>query len=222
MTSYIRKLIEQGEHQRLDFKYAITDSKKIARSLVAFANTDGGTLLIGVKDNGVISGVRDDEEFYMVQAAAQMYSKPEIFFESRLWEEGDRSVLEIIVPKSDQRPHSAPNEDGKWMVYIRVHDQNLLANKILLDVWHREKNNDGIFIKFSEKEKILFDYFEQNDTITLSKYCRIARLTNFKAEKILADLILLKLIEIEITEKNIIYKLNKANIDLINDWKNEK
>ncbi|MCO5261578.1 MAG: ATP-binding protein, partial [Lentimicrobium sp.] len=42
MPSHIRKLISEGEHQQLDFKFGITDSKKIARSLVAFANTDGG------------------------------------------------------------------------------------------------------------------------------------------------------------------------------------
>jgi len=47
----IYKLIAQGEHQQQDFKYCISDSRKIARSLVAFANTDGGRLLVGVKDN---------------------------------------------------------------------------------------------------------------------------------------------------------------------------
>ena len=56
--NYIEKLIEQGEHQHLDFKFAVNDSRKIARSLVAFANTTGGKLLIGVKDNGTIAGVR--------------------------------------------------------------------------------------------------------------------------------------------------------------------
>lgn len=57
----IEALIEQGEHQQLDFKFEVSDSKKIARTLSAFANTDGGRLLIGVKDNGNISGVRSEE-----------------------------------------------------------------------------------------------------------------------------------------------------------------
>jgi predicted HTH transcriptional regulator len=57
LNTYIKNLIKQGEHQQLDFKFEITDSKKIARSLVAFANTDGGKLLIGVKDNGAIAGM---------------------------------------------------------------------------------------------------------------------------------------------------------------------
>jgi predicted HTH transcriptional regulator len=52
LSTYIYKLIQEGEHQRQDFKYCINDSKKIAKSLVAFANTDGGRLLIGIKDNG--------------------------------------------------------------------------------------------------------------------------------------------------------------------------
>ena len=56
----IQKKIREGEHQQQDFKFRIDDSKKIAVSLVAFANTDGGRLLIGVKDNGRIAGCRTD------------------------------------------------------------------------------------------------------------------------------------------------------------------
>ena len=56
MDNYIKNLIAEGEHQQLDFKFEIRDTKKIARSLVAFANTNGGKLLVGVKDNGVITG----------------------------------------------------------------------------------------------------------------------------------------------------------------------
>jgi len=53
---YIYKLIEEGEHQQQDFKFEISDARKIAKSLSAFSNTDGGRLLIGVKDNGKIAG----------------------------------------------------------------------------------------------------------------------------------------------------------------------
>ena len=76
----IEALIEQGEHQQLDFKFEVSDSKKIARTLSAFANTDGGRLLIGVKDNGNISGVRSEEEYYMIEAASKMYTRPEVPF----------------------------------------------------------------------------------------------------------------------------------------------
>ncbi|HCC70882.1 MAG TPA: ATP-binding protein, partial [Bacteroidales bacterium] len=44
----LNKIIRHGESQVLDFKYCISDSRKIAKTLSAFANTDGGRLLIGV------------------------------------------------------------------------------------------------------------------------------------------------------------------------------
>ena len=76
-TDYIHALIAEGEHQQQDFKFEISDARKIAKTLSAFANTDGGRLLIGVKDNGKIAGVRSEEEKYMIEAAAQLYCVPE-------------------------------------------------------------------------------------------------------------------------------------------------
>ena len=81
----IFKLISQGEHQQQDFKFCINDSRKIAKSLVAFANTNGGRLLIGVKDNGNVIGIRSEEEYYMAEAAAKIYSKPKIDFTVQEW-----------------------------------------------------------------------------------------------------------------------------------------
>lgn len=52
---YIQKLIDEGEHVHQDFKFAISDARKIAKSISAFSNTGGGRLLVGVKDNGKIA-----------------------------------------------------------------------------------------------------------------------------------------------------------------------
>ena len=71
-SDYIQQLVAQGEHVQQDFKFAITDARKIARSISAFANTEGGRLLVGVKDNGKIAGVRSEEEIYMIEAAENL------------------------------------------------------------------------------------------------------------------------------------------------------
>lgn len=68
----LQNLISQGEGKLLDFKFAVNDTRKIAVAICAFANTDGGTLLIGVKDNGKIAGVNAQEEYFMIETAAQM------------------------------------------------------------------------------------------------------------------------------------------------------
>lgn len=208
MSSYVKKLIEQGEHQQQDFKFEISDSKKIARSLAAFSNTKGGKLLVGVKDNGAIAGVRSDEEFYMVEAAAQMWCRPPVDFTTKEWKVDGKTVLEIDIPKRHDGPYYAPDKDGKWMVYIRVNDQNLLANPVLLNVWKLQKENKGITIRYTDKEKILLDYLDKHETITMSKFRKIANINYKVAEKVLVDLITLKIIEMEVTEKAVFYRNN--------------
>jgi len=207
MSKHIHNLIQQGEHQKLDFKFEITDSKKIARSLVAFANTDGGTLLVGVKDNGVVAGIRTEEEIYMVEGAASLFCKPEVKIRTKEWDINGKKVLEVIIPKSDERPHQAPSKDGEYKVFIRVADQNLLANKILLKVWKRQDKGQGVTIRYREIEKLLLDYLQEEGEITFSKFCRIAGISKYKAETILVNFILLDIIEMEVTEKVVYYKL---------------
>jgi predicted HTH transcriptional regulator len=204
---YIKQLIEGGESQTLDFKFEISDSRKIARTFVSFANTDGGTLLVGVKDNGAIAGVRSEEEYYMIEAAAKMYCRPEVPFSTRKWTIDGKAILEITIPKSDIKPHFALTEEKKWLVYIRVADQNLLANNILLKVWRLKKENQAVYLEFSRNEKKILSYLEIEKQITLNKFCKIALLSRKEAENILVKLISLGLISIVFTEKQVLYKL---------------
>jgi predicted HTH transcriptional regulator len=206
-THYIKKLIQEGEHQRLDFKFEISDSRKIAKTLVAFSNTDGGTLLIGVKDNGKIAGIRSEEEEYMVGAAATMYCKPKIEFHSRKWQVEGKTVLEVLIPKSNNAPHFAEVEKNKWLAFLRLKDENVLANNVHLKIWKKRKLNKAIYIEFSDKEKFLLQYLRENKSITLSKFCKIALLTRKNAENILANLISLQLIEMIYAENRFEYTL---------------
>jgi predicted HTH transcriptional regulator len=201
MNTYLKKLILQGEHQKQDFKFQVNDSRKIARSISAFANTDGGKLLIGVKDNGVIAGVRSDEEFYMIEAAARMYCKPMIDFAHRTWNVDGKTVLEIDIPILDDKPCFAENESGKWMAYIRLKDQNILATTIQLKYWKREKSQTGTFIRYSDKEKLLLDYLQENSFITLAKFCRIANIPKYLAENLLVNFMITGIIEMAQNEK---------------------
>ena len=210
MEDFIQKLIAEGEHQQLDFKFGITDSRKIARSLAAFANTDGGRLLIGVKDNGAIAGVRSDEEFYMVQAASELYTRPEVRFKVKEWKVEGRTVLEITVPKSAELPHSAPDKDGLWKVYIRVKDHNYLANSVWLKVLQHSNTNVGTLVEYTETEKLLLTFLSENENITLSKFTRLAKINRRKAEILFVNFVSLGIIRMEFTDNGIYYYLEKS------------
>ena len=190
---YIRALISGGENQELDFKFEISDARKIARTLSAFSNTDGGRLLIGVKDNGRISGVRSEEEYFMVESAASLYSKPEVRFEGRQHLMDGKNVLEIYVPPSDIKPVYAKDEENRWKAYIRVADQNILASVVQLQVWKEEKRKRGKLLEFTRREEILLKTLKQHQGITLSK---IQRDTGFPRKELVTLLTKLVLFDV--------------------------
>lgn len=202
----VKELIKDGEHQTQDFKFRIDNSRKIARTLAAFANSDGGRLLIGVKDNGKIVGIDPSEELSMIEAAAELYCKPRVKFESRVWQEDFRLVLEIAVPKVVQRPVMALDDDGKWRAYIRKEDHTLLANKILLKVWKLEQSEKRIPEKIAEDETHLLAVIAENPLITLSKIYRLSRLNKSQIDRLLPLFIYWNLVEMKIDESGVFYQ----------------
>ena len=193
-------MIAEGEHQRQDFKYCINDSRKIARSMVAFANTDGGRLLLGVRDNGSVAGVRSDEEYYMAEAAAKLYSNPPIDFQTHQWTLEGKTVLEIEIPKSEEPKHLAQNEEGRWLIYIRKNDQNIVAPGILLKVWEQQKNPTGVHIRFSVDEMKLLSLLRTAQFLSLNQVTRQSKLPRYKCERILVKLIVIGTVGMEINE----------------------
>ena len=119
MDHFLKQLIADGENQQLDFKYCVSDSRKIARTLSAFANSDGGRILIGVRDNGSIAGIKSDEEIYMVDTAAHLFCRPEITYTIKQHTTEGKTILEVEVIKGNKRPYQVKNENGRWLAYFR-------------------------------------------------------------------------------------------------------
>ena len=198
--------IEEGEHQQQDFKFEVSDSRKIARTLSAFANTDGGRLLIGVKDNGVVAGVRSEEEYYMIEAASQMYTRPEVPFSAKRWELEGKTVLEVDIAPCAERPYTAPDKDGHYKAYIRVADENILANDVLVRSWKKRGQPDGTLLKVSRPVELLFDYLQTHEWISDRQFCRLAHLPYYVARSILSDLLAMDTLRYTVVDKRIVYQ----------------
>ncbi len=197
----IRALIQQGEHEQLDFKQEISSAVKIAKTMVSFANHKGGRLLVGIRDNGAVAGVRTEDEKYMLETASGFYCKPEIHLEIREWELDGKLVLEAIVPNGTNKPYLALGEDKKWWAYIRVKDKSLLASKVVVDVLRRAQSNADVFIPYGHNEKSLIDYLKKNERITIQGFCKLVNISRRRANRILVKLIGAGVIRSHQTEK---------------------
>jgi predicted HTH transcriptional regulator len=130
---YIAELFKLSENEIFDFKQNITNSSKIAKTLVAFANTKGGRILIGVSDQRKIIGIDAEEEIYMIEKAGKEYCEPEInpefeileykkYINDQLFED---VYLLLVDIKASPFKHFAIDEQGIRKFYLRVDDHNI-------------------------------------------------------------------------------------------------
>jgi len=211
---YIKSLIGQGEHQELDFKFEISNARKIARTLSAFSNTQGGRLLVGVKDNGRISGVRSEEEFFMVESAASLYCKPEVQFKSKNHSVEGKTILEIYIPPVEQKPVYARDDNKRWLAYIRVEDENILASIVQLKVWtgKLESGKEEIgeqLLEFTRKEQILLSTLELAPGASLSKLKRDTGFNRNELVTLMTKLVRFDVVEIDVSEGSCGFRLRE-------------
>lgn len=203
----LQELISQGEHQQQDFKYCISSISKIAHSLSAFSNTDGGRLLVGVRDNGRIAGISSEEEIYMIDAAARSFCNPAIECKMETIVAEGHNVLIVNIPPSTERPVRAREEDGKYCAYIRINDENIIASPVHLALWKMEKDS-------REETKHVFTDFElkclrliPDEGTTLNRFTRHSRLSRANAVRLMADYIRYGLVAMHHENQNWIFSL---------------
>ncbi len=208
MSEYIKNRIAEGEHQQQDFKFEISDARKIARSLSAFSNTDGGRLLVGVKDNGAIAGVRSDEEYYMVESAASLHCRPQVDFGYTVWNVDGKTVFEVTVPRQEGELVKAPDKNGDYKVFLRRDDENILANGIFVLAHQLKKQNKQVILEYSDTEKNLLEYLSQHDDVTFSQYRRLKKLPYHRVRDVFVKLLAWKVIRMDFDGKEYYYYLS--------------
>ncbi len=184
----IPRLIEEGEHVNQDFKFQISDARKIARSISAFANNSGGRLLIGVKDNGNIAGVRNEEDIYMIEQAAQLYCRPAQHIDFSAYQIDGAIVVKADIAPAAHRPVLAQEPDKSWNAYYRVADENILAPAIMVKAWRRKNTAKNSVISFSDAESSLLRLLDQQESTTIDDYTHSAHISRTTAEEIIINL----------------------------------
>lgn len=192
---YIRRLVAEGEHEQQDFKFAIADARKIARSISAFANNSGGRLLIGVKDNGAIAGMRSDEDIYLVEQAAEMYCRPPQHVEADAYTvEPGVVVAKITIARSQQRPVRVVEAGGRLRTYFRVADENIAVPWFVERAW-RGCGRQGTLLAADGAEQRLTSMLESGEAPAFNEIVRRLHLTAESVEKVVARLYSLGIID---------------------------
>lgn len=188
----LKRVVAQGEGRHLEFKRRVPEPERLAKEVVAFANSGGGHLLLGVDDDGTIMGVKDsEEEEFSLREALGMNCRPTVSWVSeRIRVNGKRDVILVTVPDSPRKPHFIVTnvEDGSGPAYVRIEDMSVEASPESVSLMQAEYSPTGVKFEFGEKELLLMRYLEQYGRVTVEGFAQIADLEPSEAGDLLVTL----------------------------------
>lgn len=176
--------LERGEGVQVEFKRTLSSAYRIARTLTAFANTAGGTLLIGVADDKRVLGVSSEyQEIQKIERATDFLIEPPLIvsYETLLYE--GKKVLFIHVPASDEKPHTALDERGNRTIYVRQRDKSVPTSRLT----HDGEAVDQKLVQ-TPTVKTLLQFLRKNDHITAARLAKLVNISDYRAGKLLHDL----------------------------------
>lgn len=193
---YILGLISQGENECQDFKYTINDARKIARSLSAFSNYKGGRLLVGVKDNGVIAGVKNEEDIFVIEQAAQLYCRPAVELDVKAFSCGEEGiVMQVSMAPVKNKPVYAQEDNLKWKAYYRVADENIAAHPLMVRGWRKQSSDRPSLLSLDGIESVVLNIISQHERLSLLEIMKLVPASKRTIDNAIATLYSLSLIE---------------------------
>jgi len=205
--------LEEGENQTQDFKETISSSRKIARSLCAFANAVGGRLLVGVRDNRSLRHLDIESEKQMLENAAQFFCRPEVPLEFLPLRIGIKELLVVRVPESTEKPVACLSEDDQWEVYLRSGDQCLIASDTSIRMLRNQgadEAGDGPLLEFGSKEQGLLEYLRRHPRIRVEECRKMFNISTGRARKMLLQCTRAGLLTLHTHEKEEFFTLGPS------------
>lgn len=192
----LRDIIEEGENINVEFKLKFSSPEKIAKEMMAFANTKGGVIIFGVDDDKKIVGVESEKtESELIRQAAKDFCEPPLEYTEEFINLDDSELVVITVPESKYKPHRMQDYEktfdiNKAIVYVRVNDKSVQASKEMIRVM-RAASSGTALKKYSvgELERCVFTYLEKNEYITVNQLTQLANVSYRRASRTLVKLI---------------------------------
>ncbi len=210
----VNLLIEEGEGFTVEFKRRISSPEKIARTLISFANTKGGSILFGVDDDGSVIGVESEKaEVELIELAGCDFCDPPIQPLIDIVPFDGRDVIVCYIDESRTKPHfflgEGDRENGEnTRVYIRINDKTVMASREVVKILQNENQDAApLRLNIGEHERRLFKYLETNERITVREFGRLVNVSDRRASRILVQLVRAGVVRIHTHEKEDFFTL---------------
>jgi len=189
-------LIEEGENIHCEFKRHFTTPEKIAKEMIAFANTKGGYILFGIDDDRTVIGVESEKsEAEMIEDAAKNHCEPQIEHKLNYISYKGKEIVAVILPESINKPHRIQDYKNELdinnaVVMIRVNDKSIRASKEMVRIL-RASNGDNALIKYSigSNEKLVFEYLAKKENISVKELSNFVNISERRASRTLVKLV---------------------------------
>src|SRR3972149_4440361 len=190
------ELIEEGESLTCEFKRKFSTTEKIVREMIAFANTKGGYLIIGVDDDKEIFGVESEKaEAELIYDAAKNFCEPPLDVSIDYVEVKGKEVVVVEVFESQDKPHRIQDylnelDVNKSVVTIRVNDKSVQASKEMIRIL-KSQSSELILKKYSigSNEKAVFEFLDKYERITVKELSNYVNISERRASRTLVKLV---------------------------------
>lgn len=173
----IKALLEQPESKTLEFKRDLSSLKPILKTIVAFANTAGGILIIGKEDDGKISGLKDiqKQQDKLANAIAENILPKLLFPEFEFYTYKKKDLLIVQVHHVPQ-PFYIKQEGEINGVYLRLGATSRLAPPEFIAEIRRRKSNQY----FDEEPCLKAAVSDLNHELISSVFSKKSQITQSK------------------------------------------
>ena len=192
----VLELIEEGENIQCEFKPKFSTYEKIAREIIAFANTKGGKILFGVDDDKKIIGVESEKETTeLVKETILNHCEPPLDYKIDYREIEGKEIVIVSIPESENKPHRIQDFQSDFdittaTVTIRVNDKSVQASKEMIRIL-RAQTNQVALKKYilGPNEKTVFSYLSKVETISVRELSNLVNISERRASRTLVKMV---------------------------------
>ncbi|RLD24305.1 MAG: hypothetical protein DRI71_02965 [Bacteroidetes bacterium] len=208
----LKALCKNGEGQYLEFKQNANHPEQVLEEVVGFANSTGGSLLVGIADNGNTTGLKfaeDDAEFLRDQIRINIIPFVPYSFDI-ISINKSKSVIKFNIESGNEKPYGLKNGKTK-KVFYRVDDLCIQASRELKNILRSTTHGNGQTIKYTELENKILKIIEQGIRLTKDQVTKKAEFSSRRVSECLVRLVSAGILKIIPAVDNDLYEYHKQS-----------